>query len=49
MSLLALQRDMRAWLICEDTPAAKRLGVDAAAGLRVYQNNYRAQLVACLE
>ena len=49
MSLLALQRDMRAWLACEDTSAADRLGTAAASGLRVYQNNYRAQLVACLE
>ena len=49
MSLLALQRDMRAWLACEDTSAADRLGAAAASGLRVYQNNYRAQLVACLE
>ena len=49
MSLLALQRDMRAWLDCEDAPAAQRLGAAAAPGLRVYQNNYRAQLVACLE
>jgi len=49
MSLYALQRDMRAWLIAEDDVAAGRLGADAAPGLRVYQNNYRAQLVACLE
>jgi len=48
MSLLALQRDMRAWLAQEDARAAERLGVDAAPGLRVHQNNYRAQLVACL-
>lgn len=49
MSLHALQRDMRAWLIREDEVAAGRLGADAAPGLLVYQNNYRAQLVACLE
>lgn len=49
MSLLQLQRDMRAWLVREDPDAAKRYGSDAAPGLRVYQNNYRAQLVACLE
>lgn len=47
MSLLELQRDMHAWLTQEDAGAAMRLG--HAAGLRVYQNNYRAQLVACLE
>jgi len=48
MSLLALQRDMRAWLAREDQSAAARLGADAAPGLRVHQNNYRSQLVACL-
>ena len=48
MSLLALQRDMRLWLTREDGDAAARLGADAAPGLRVYQNNYRAQLAACL-
>ena len=49
MSLYALQRDMRAWLVGEDELAARRMGTAAAPGLRVYQNNYRAQLVACLE
>lgn len=49
MSLADLQRDMRAWLVRDDAAAAGRLGEDAAPGLRVYQNNYRAQLVACLE
>ena len=47
MSLLALQRDMRAWLIRSDDDAARRIG--PAPGLAVYQNNYRAQLVACLD
>ncbi|MFT3975518.1 MAG: DNA-binding domain-containing protein [Sphingomonas bacterium] len=40
---------MRLWLIREDDDAAARLGDAAAPGLRVYQNNYRAQLAACLE
>jgi len=48
MSLLALQRDMRAWLVGEDGRAAARLGEGGAPGLRVYLNNYRGQLVACL-
>jgi hypothetical protein len=48
MSLLAMQRDMRAWLIQEDESAAARFGADVAPGLRVHQNNYRTQLVACL-
>jgi hypothetical protein len=49
MSLIELQRDLRNWLIREDRWSARRLGDDAAPGLRVYLNNYRAQLVACLE
>ena len=49
MSLIDLQRDMRLWLTREDSGAARRFGTDAAPGLRVYQNNYRAQLAACLE
>ena len=46
MTLLAMQRDMRAWLVREDGAAAARLG--GPRGLLVYQNNYRSQLVACL-
>lgn len=42
MTLLALQRDFAAFLRDGDAD-------DAAAGMRVYQNNYRAQLCACLE
>lgn len=49
MNLRTLQRDMRAWLVAADADAATRFGSAAAAGLRVYQNTYRAQLVACLE
>lgn len=49
MRLRELQRDMRAWLAHADVEAARRAGNAAAPGLRVYQNNYRAQLVACLE
>lgn len=49
MSLLTLQRDMRAWLVAADAHAASRYGSAATPGLRIYQNNYRAQLVACLE
>lgn len=50
MSLLALQRDMRAWLLHEEAVAADRLGGDdVAPGLRIHQNNFRAQLAACLE
>jgi hypothetical protein len=49
MTLLELQRDMRRWLHSGCAEAAGRLGASVAPGLRVYQNNYRAQLVACLE
>lgn len=49
MSLLDLQRDMRGWLTREDDAIATRLGAGSGPGLRAYLNNYRAQLVACLE
>jgi len=48
MSLLALQRDFRAWIAEGCAAAAERIGPEAAAGLTVYQNNYRASLIACL-
>jgi len=48
MSLLALQRDFRAWLAEESEEAAERLGDKARLGLGVYLNNYRAQLLDCL-
>lgn len=47
MTLALIQRDMRAWLERDCDDAAGRLG--GGPGLTVYQNNYRAQLVACLE
>lgn len=49
MSLLALQRDFRHWLAEESGEAATRIGEAARPGLGVYLNNYRAQLVSCLE
>lgn len=49
MNLLALQRDFGAWLRTGSDEAAARIGADHAAGLRIYQNNYRTQLFACLE
>lgn len=48
MSLLALQRDLRDWLRHDAAQAAARLGGETMPGLIVYQNNYRAQLMACL-
>lgn len=49
MSLLDLQRDMHGWLTREDEAITARLGAAAGPGLGVYLNNYRAQLVTCLE
>jgi hypothetical protein len=48
MSLAELQRSFCDWLIDAPTDFAGRIGDRAAAGLDVYQNNYRSQLVACL-
>lgn len=49
MSLLALQRDFRRWLTEESSAAALELGGEpAAAGLAVYLNNYRSQLMSSL-
>ncbi|WEJ98462.1 MAG: DNA-binding domain-containing protein [Candidatus Sphingomonas phytovorans] len=49
MTLLAMQRDFGAWLKSGSQDSMDRIGRRHAPGLRVYQNNYRAQLVACLE
>ncbi|WP_206243832.1 HvfC/BufC family peptide modification chaperone [Novosphingobium terrae] len=46
MSLLTLQTGLRDWLTREDTPELKVPRPEA--GLSVYLNNYRAQLMACL-
>lgn len=48
MTLAALQRDFRSWLI--DAPVRMDQWVDeeAGAGLAVYHNAYRVQLVDCL-
>lgn len=47
MMLAALQADFGRWLQAECPDAATRLG--GGAGLAVYLNNYRSQLVAALE
>ena len=47
MKLADLQRDFRDWLVAPSDDVARRLG--PMTGLSVYQNNYRAQLVASLE
>ncbi len=48
MNLLALQRDFQTWLKSESAEIAMRFGEPAQAGLAVYLNNYRSQLLACL-
>nr|WP_047168323.1 DNA-binding domain-containing protein [Sphingomonas sp. Y57] len=48
MSLLAMQRDFRAWLSEVSDDAALRLGEAARPGLEVYHDNYRAALANCL-
>lgn len=45
--LAALQRDFQAWLVRPSADVARRLGPPAR--LAVYQNNYRTQLVNCLQ
>lgn len=45
--LASLQQDFHAWLVDPTDSVARRLG--PVARLAVYQNNYRAQLVGCLQ
>lgn len=49
MSLAQLQLDFRAWLTDGSDASAARFALEAQPGLFVYQNNYRAALMACLE
>lgn len=48
MNLTALQQQFRHWLTSEDATVAASLGSAASAGLSVYLNNYRSQLMATL-
>jgi hypothetical protein len=48
MNLNMMQRDFRRWLTTADAASAHRLA-DDRRGLDVYQNNYRVQLMGCLE
>jgi hypothetical protein len=48
VNLLSLQEDFRSWLTTESADSSARLGEQARAGLAVYLNNYRSQLIACL-
>lgn len=49
MTLAELQRDFQTWLVGANAGASLGSGARAMAGLAVYQNNYRARLVGCLE
>lgn len=49
MNLATLQARFRDWLVTGDEAGAAVFGTRAAAGLNVYQNNYRVQLMGCLE
>jgi hypothetical protein len=48
MTLLSLQQDFRTWLTTEPAELPAQFGEHARAGLAVYLNNYRSQLLACL-
>ena len=49
MNLIDIQQDIRAWLVSSAADGQERFGAHAAKGLIGYQNNYRAQLVGCLQ
>jgi hypothetical protein len=49
MNLLGLQVAMRSWLQTGSDAAPPRFDERSLAGLEVYRNNYRTQLVSCLE
>ena len=49
MNLATLQRDFRELIAGDDIVARLSKATEAKAGLAVYRNNYRGQLVACLE
>jgi hypothetical protein len=49
MSLLAMQVAMRSWLQAGSPTPPRPFGERSAPGLRVYRNNYQAQLISCLK
>lgn len=49
MGLAQTQAEFRCWLEREDDAAGSRLGLADGRGLSVYLNNYRSQLMGCLE
>jgi hypothetical protein len=49
MSLLAMQVAMRSWLQAGSPTPPRPFNQRSAPGLKVYRNNYQAQLITCLE
>jgi len=49
MKLAELQTEFRHWLVASSGAVESRLDARARPGLAVYQNNYRSQLVGCLQ
>jgi hypothetical protein len=49
MTLAELQHDFRHWLVASSGALETSLDAQAKAGLHIYQNNYRTQLVNCLQ
>jgi hypothetical protein len=49
MTLAQMQAEFRTWLVDGNDQGLRRMARHAGPGLDVYQNNYRAQLVGCLE
>lgn len=49
MKLAELQRDFQHWLVASSGALEMRLADRAKPGLVIYQNNYRTQLVNCLQ
>lgn len=49
MKLALLQKELRSWLQADARGLPAGFEEAAAPGLRVYKNNYRSQLVSCLE
>jgi hypothetical protein len=49
MKLATMQSLLRDWLVTGDMEHTLHFGADSAAGLSVYLNNYRMQLLDCLE
>ncbi len=49
MKLAQFQQEFRHWLVTAEGTLEKRLDAHSEAGLAIYQNNYRSQLITCLK